>query len=245
MIALLLAAALARPPAAPGATAGLSQIDGAVEEAIGRGELPGAVVLVGRGDRILFRKAYGSRAVIPVREPMTLDTVFDLASLTKPVATATSVMILVGRGSVALADPVVKYLSEFGAGGGDRERVTVGELMTHRAGLAADDPIELYTGTKEEIFSRKYRLPLESPAGARFRYSDAGYEVLGELVGKVAGMPLDEFAEKNVFEPLGMTDTHFRPLATSRFLGERMGLTDASRTPLSRIAPTERRDDRW
>ncbi|PYQ64501.1 MAG: hypothetical protein DMF54_14165, partial [Acidobacteria bacterium] len=242
MIALLLAAALARPPAA---TAGLSQIDGAVEEAIGRGELPGAVVLVGRGDRILFRKAYGSRTVLPVREPMTLDTVFDVASLTKPVATATSVMILVERGSVALADPVVKYLSEFGAGGGDRERVTVGELLTHRAGLAADDPIELYTGTKEEIFSRKYRLPLESPAGARFRYSDAGYEVLGELVGKVAGMPLDEFAEKNVFEPLGMTDTHFRPLATSRFLGERMGLTDASRTPLSRIAPTERRDDRW
>src|SRR5439155_951569 len=122
-----------------------------------------------------------------------LGTVFDLASLTKPVATATSVMILVERGSVALADPVVKYLSEFGAGGGDRERVTVGELLTHRAGLAADDPIELYTGTKEEIFSRKYRLPLESPPGARFRYSDAGYEVLGELVGKVAGMPLDEF----------------------------------------------------
>ena len=245
MIALFLAAALARPPAAPGATAGLSQIDGAVEEAIGRGELPGAVVLVGRGDRILFRKAYGSRAVVPVREPMTLDTVFDLASLTKPVATATSVMILVERGSVALADPVVKYLPEFGAGGGDREKVTVEQLLTHRAGLAADDPIELYTGSKEEIFSRKYRLPLESPPGARFRYSDAGYEVLGELVGKVAGMALDEFAEKNVFEPLGMRDTHFRPLATSRFFGERMGLTDASQTPLSRIAPTERRDDRW
>ena len=248
MIALFLTAALARPPAAVDATDGvapLARIDRAVEEAIGRRELPGAVVLVGRGDRILFRKAYGSRAVLPIREPMTLDTVFDLASLTKPVATATSVMILVERGGIALLDPVVKYLPEFGAGGGDREKVTVGELLMHRAGLAADDPIELYTGTKEEIFSRKYRLPLESPPGARFRYSDAGYEVLGELVGKVAGMPLDEFAEKNIFQPLGMRDTHFRPLAASRFLGERIGLMDASRPPLSRIAPTERRDDRW
>jgi uncharacterized protein YbbC (DUF1343 family)/CubicO group peptidase (beta-lactamase class C family) len=248
VIALFLTAALARPPAAANATDGvarLARIDGAVEEAIGRRELPGAVVLVGRGDRILFRKAYGSRAVLPIREPMTLDTVFDLASLTKPVATATSVMILVERGEIALLDPVVKYLPEFGAGGGDREKVTIEELLTHRAGLAADDPIELYTGTKEEIFSRKYRLPLESPPGARFRYSDAGYEVLGELVGKVAGMPLDEFAEKNIFQPLGMRDTHFRPLAASRFLGERIGLMDASRPPLSRIAPTERRDDRW
>ncbi|HEX9302867.1 MAG TPA: exo-beta-N-acetylmuramidase NamZ domain-containing protein, partial [Thermoanaerobaculia bacterium] len=248
MIALLLAAALSRPPAAADATDGvarLAAVDRAVEEAIGRREIPGAVVLVGRGDRILFRKAYGSRAILPIREPMTLDTVFDLASLTKPIATATSVMILVERGEIALWDPVVKYLPEFAAGGGEREKVTVEQLLTHRAGLAADDPIELYTGTKEEIFYRKYRLPLESPPGARFRYSDAGYEVLGELVGKVAGMPLDEFAEKNIFQPLGMRDTHFRPLAASRFLGERIGLMDASRSPLSRIAPTERRDDRW
>jgi uncharacterized protein YbbC (DUF1343 family)/CubicO group peptidase (beta-lactamase class C family) len=248
MIALLFTAALARPAAATDAADGvarLARIDRAVEEAIGRRELPGAVVLVGRGDRILFRKAYGNRAVLPIREPMTLNTVFDLASLTKPVATATSVMILAERGGIALLDPVVKYLPEFGAGGGDREKVTVEQLLTHRAGLAADDPIELYTGTKEEIFSRKYRLPLESPPGARFRYSDAGYEVLGELVRKVAGMPLDEFAERNIFQPLHMRDTHFRPLATSRFLGERIGLMDASRPPISRIAPTERRDDRW
>jgi uncharacterized protein YbbC (DUF1343 family) len=244
VIALLLAAALARPPAA-GDGGRLARIDGAVEEAIGRGELPGAVVLVGRGDRVLFRKAYGSRAVVPVREPMTLDTVFDLASLTKPVATGTSVMILVERGEVALLDPVVKYLPEFGAGGGDRDKVTVEQLLTHRAGLAADDPLDLYTGTREEIFSRKFRLPLESPPGARFQYSDVGYEVLGELVAKVSGMPLDEFAEKNIFQPLGMRDTHFRPLVTLRFLGERIALTGISRPPISRIAPTERRDDRW
>jgi len=245
VIALLLAAVLARSAEAGLSAARLARIGAAVEEAIARRELPGAVVLVGRGDRILFRKAYGSRAIVPAREPMTLDTVFDLASLTKPVATATSVMILVERGELALLDPVVKYLPEFGAGGGDREKVTIEQLLTHRAGLAADDPLDLYTGTSEEIFSRKDRLPLKSPPGTRFRYSDAGYEELGELVRKVAGMPLDEFAEENIFQPLGMRDTHFRPLATSRFLGERIGLIDPSRPPLSRIAPTERRDDRW
>ena len=223
----------------------LSRIDAVVEEAIAHGDLPGAVVLVGRGDRIVFRKAYGNRAVVPSREPMTVDTVFDVASLTKPIATATSVMILVERGRLALADPVARYIPDFAAGGGDREKVTVAELLTHRAGFAPDDPLELYTGSPEEIFQRKYRQPLESPPGSRFRYSDVGYEILGELVRKVSGMPLDEFSEQEIFRPLGMKDTHFRPLTSSRFLGDRIGLNDPSRPPVSRIAPTERRDDHW
>ncbi|HEY6064561.1 MAG TPA: serine hydrolase [Thermoanaerobaculia bacterium] len=245
MIALLLAFALAGPAETGFAPARLARIDGVMEEAIARGDLPGAVVLVGRGDRIVFRKAYGNRAVRPSREPMTADTVFDVASLTKPVATATSVMILVERGRIALSDPVAKYIPEFAAGGGDRERVTVEHLLTHRAGLPPDDPIEIYTGTPEEIFARKYRLPLESPPGVRFRYSDVGYEVLGELVRRVSGAPLDEFAEREIFRPLGMKDTHFRRLTASRFLGDRIGLADPSRPPLARIAPTERRDDHW
>ncbi len=245
MIALLLAVALARPAEAGFSAARLARIDAIVGEAIDRKELPGAVVLVGRGEKVVYRKAYGNRAVLPAREAMTLDTVFDVASLTKPVATATSVMILVERGTIALWDPVVKYIPEFAPEKGDREKVTVGELLTHRAGFVADDPIELYTGTPEEIFARKYRQPLESPPGARFRYSDVGFEVLGELVRKVSGLSLDLFAEKEIFRPLGMKDSHFRPLATSRFLGERIGLTGLSWPPLSRIAPTERRDDRW
>jgi uncharacterized protein YbbC (DUF1343 family) len=176
---------------------------------------------------------------------MTVDTVFDLASLTKPVATATSVMILVERGRLALLDPVARHLPEFAAGGGDREKVTVEQLLTHRAGFVPDDPLDLYTGTPEEIFLRKYALPLESPPGARFRYSDVGYEVLGELVRRVSGSPLDEFAAREIFRPLGMKDSHFRPLSSARFLGERMALADSSWPPLARIAPTERRDDRW
>jgi uncharacterized protein YbbC (DUF1343 family) len=245
LIALLLLAALARPAEAGFSAARLARIDGAVEESIGRGELPGAVVLVGRRDRVVFRRAYGSRAVLPSREPMTVDTVFDVASLTKPVVTATSVMILVERGKVALLDPVVKHIPEFAAGGGEREKVTVEQLLTHRAGLVPDDPIELYTGTPDEIFARKYRQPLEASPGSRFRYSDVGYEVLGELIRRVAGMSLDEFSEREIFRPLEMEDSHFRPLAKFRFLGERMGLVGLTQPPLSRIAPTERRDDHW
>jgi uncharacterized protein YbbC (DUF1343 family)/CubicO group peptidase (beta-lactamase class C family) len=223
----------------------LARIDAAVGEAIARGDLPGAVVLVGRGDRVVFRRAYGDRAVVPSREPMTVETVFDVASLTKPVATATSVMILVERGRLSLLDPVARHLPEFASGGGDREKVTVEQLLTHRAGFVADDPLDLYTGTPEEIFLRKYALPLESPPGVRFRYSDVGYEVLGELVRRVSGSALDEFTAREIFRPLGMKDSHFRPLSAARFLGERMALADSSVPPLARIAPTERRDDRW
>jgi len=245
LIALVLAAALAAAPVTGFSAARLARIDTAVEEALAARDLPGAVVLVGRHDRVVFRKAYGNRALLPARETMTVDTVFDIASLTKPVATATSVMILVERGKVALRDPVVRYLPEFAAGGGEREKVTVEHLLTHRAGFPPDDPLELYTGAPEEIFARKYREPLEAPPGTRFRYSDVGHEVLGELVRKVAGVPLDLFAEKNVFVPLGMKDTHFRPLAGAPFLGERLDLTGAARPPLARIAPTEKRGDRW
>ena len=246
MIALLLAAALARPAAPAQVSAPrLAAIDTAVEESIAHGDLPGAVVIVGIRDRVVYRKAFGNRAVLPSREPMTVDTVFDVASLTKPVVTATSLMILVERGKVALRDPVVRYIPEFAPDGGDRAKVTVEQLLTHRAGLPPDDPIDLYTGSPAEIFERKYRQPLEGPPGTRFRYSDVGYEVLGSLVERVSGEPLDRFAEENIFRPLGMKESHFRRVATSRFLGEKMDLADPSRPPVSRIAPTERRDDRW
>ncbi|MGE5277651.1 MAG: serine hydrolase [Acidobacteriota bacterium] len=232
MIACLLAAAaLARPAEAGLSAARLARIDAVVAEAIGRGELPGAVVLVGRNGRVAFRKAYGDRALLPDREPMTVDTVFDVASLTKCVATAPAVMILVEEGRLRLGDPVARYIPEFAPEGGDRARVTVEQLLTHRAGFPPDDPIELYTGTRPEILARRYRQPLARRPGEAFVYSDAGYEVLGELVLRVSGEPLDRFAKDRIFRPLGMMDTTFLPLEA----GE----------PASRIAPTERRDGRW
>jgi uncharacterized protein YbbC (DUF1343 family)/CubicO group peptidase (beta-lactamase class C family) len=208
----------------------LGRIDGAVEGVLARKELPGAVVLVGRGEKVVFRKAYGQRAVVPEREAMTVDTAFDLASVTKVVATATSVMLLVEHGKVRLLDPVVKHLPEFGREGG-RERVTVEQLLTHRAGLVPDDAMDLYRGTREEILARKAKVPLTSAPGQRFVYSDAGYEALGLLVEKVSGRPFDVFARENVFAPLGMRETEFRPAGRGSL-------------PLARIAPTEKVDGR-
>ncbi|HEX8557881.1 MAG TPA: exo-beta-N-acetylmuramidase NamZ domain-containing protein, partial [Pyrinomonadaceae bacterium] len=199
----------------------LAFIDGAVAEAIGRGELPGAVVLVARRGGVVWRKAYGARALVPGREEMTPDTVFDVASLTKVVATTTSAMILVERGRLRLADPVSRYIPELKGEG--RERITVEHLLTHRSGYAPDfDLAEPWSG-HEEMLKRLYAEPLRSAPGARFVYSDIGMIALGEVVGRVAGEPLDAFARRNIFEPLGMKDTGFRPPAGLR----------------ARVAPTE------
>jgi uncharacterized protein YbbC (DUF1343 family)/CubicO group peptidase (beta-lactamase class C family) len=238
LFAPVLAAALAlSAPVAPssvGMSAGrLGRLDAAIADSIAKKECPGAVVLVGRHGKVVFRKAYGNRAVTPAVEPMTVDTIFDMASLTKVVATATSVMTLVEDGKIRLQDRVAKFLPEFASGGGARDQVTVEELLTHRAGLVADDPMALYTGSREEIFERKYRQPLANPPGARFVYSDVGFEVLGEIVRRVSGLPLDEYAKKRVFVPLGMKDTDFIPLSSP---SKKSSLSSL----LPRIAPTEK-----
>jgi uncharacterized protein YbbC (DUF1343 family)/CubicO group peptidase (beta-lactamase class C family) len=214
----------AAAPAAVGMSAErLAQLDGVVAQSIERKETPGAVVLAARKGRVVWRKAYGARAVEPRREPMTADTIFDAASLTKVVATATSVMILVERGLVRLNDPVSRFIPELKDEG--RERITVEHLLTHRSGYAPDfDLREQWTGTEEAI-KRLQTERLRQAPGARFVYSDIGYIALGEIVRRASGTPLDEFARKNIFGPLGMRDTSFRPAATLR----------------ARIAPTERR----
>jgi len=251
MIPLLLALALgARVPNGGAAAERLARIDGVVSESIARHELPGAVVLAGHRGKVIFQKAYGNRAVEPFAEPMTVDTVFDVASLTKTVATATSIMILIEEGKLLLSDPVVKHIPEFAPEGGDRAKVTIEHLLTHRAGLPPDDPLDFYTGTPDEIFARKYQQPLKSAPGSQFVYSDAGYEVLGELVRRVSGERLDRFAEQHIFRALGMKDTGFRPLR-SPFTpnplpgGEGVGGGGALRRDLTRFAPTERRADHW
>jgi uncharacterized protein YbbC (DUF1343 family)/CubicO group peptidase (beta-lactamase class C family) len=209
-------------PSKVGMSAGhLAYIDAAVNESIEKKELPGAVVLVARRGGVVWRKAYGSRAIVPQREAMTVDTIFDVASLTKIVATATSVMILVERGKVRLSDPVTLHIPELKGEG--RDRITVEQLLTHRAGYAPDfDLGEQWTGN-DEMLKRLYREPLRNAPGARFVYSDISFIALGEIVRRVSGESLDEFARKNIYEPLGMRDTGFRPRAEL----------------LTRIAPTE------
>ncbi len=201
----------------------LAGIDSAVNEAIGRRQLPGAVVLVARNGRVVWNKSYGARAVEPVREPMTLNTIFDVASLTKVVATATSIMILVERGKLNLSDPVSNYIPELKGNG--RDKITIELLLTHRSGYAPDfDLKERWTGSDEAI-RRLIKEPLRHPPSSRFVYSDIGYIALGEVVHRVSGFTLDEFARRNIFVPLAMRDTGFRPNANQR----------------ARIAPTEKR----
>jgi uncharacterized protein YbbC (DUF1343 family)/CubicO group peptidase (beta-lactamase class C family) len=212
-----------RPEAVSLSHKSLARMDQVIADAIAHQELPGAVVLVGRKGRVVWRKAYGQRALEPAREPMTADTIFDLASLTKVVATATSIMILVERGKVRLNDPLSKFIPEIRGEG--RELITVELLLTHRAGYAPDfDLRERWSGPDEAI-KRLVKEPLKSMPGTRFVYSDIGYIALGEVVRRASGVPLDEFARRNIFLPLGMHDTGFRPKPILR----------------SRVAPTETR----
>jgi uncharacterized protein YbbC (DUF1343 family) len=190
----------------------LQGIDAVVTQAIADRKLPGAVVLVGRGDTVLFRKAYGNRAVSPAREAMTLDTIFDLASLTKVVATTTAVMKLVEDGQVRLNDTVASFIPEFGRYG--KERLTVRDLLTHTSGLRPDlDLGEKWTGAETAIKLASEEV-LTSPAPHRFVYSDINFELLGEIVARVSHTPLDLFVHDRIFEPLGMHETTFKPPAS-------------------------------
>ena len=216
------------PPKAVGFDpARLAKVGEAVTRAVEAKVVPGAVVVVGRHGKVALAKAVGKRAVEPADEAMTRDTIFDMASLTKPVATATSVMLLVEQGKVEFGDVVTTHLPEMtgpGAAG-----ITVEQLMRHRSGLIADNPIADYKDGVEAAWAKIGALkPLTRP-GERFNYSDVNFLILGRLVEKVSGQPLDEFAREHVFKPSGMTDAHFRPT--------RANVEDLP--PVGRIAPTE------
>ena len=200
----------------------LAYIDEAVNAEIAKKQLPGAVVLVGRQGKIVYRKAFGNRALEPNVEAMTPDTIFDLASLTKVVATATSVMILVERGKVRLGDPVSRYIPEFGEMG--KKNITVEQLLTHRSGLIPDNAIEDYHQGAEKAWENIWKLAPIAEVGSKFIYSDVNFEVLGELVKRISGKPLNEFAAENIYRPLSMKDTGFLPAKNLQ----------------SRIAPTEK-----
>lgn len=209
-------------PAAPAVDASrLAKIDEVVAEAIAEKKLPGAVVLVGRGDEVVFRKAYGNRAMAPTVEPMTLDTIFDMASLTKVVATTTAVMMLVEDGKIRLTDPVAQYIPAFARYG--KDRVTVRHLLTHMSGLRPDvDLADPWVGYEAAITLANEEV-LSAAPGRQFVYSDIGFFLLAEIVAKAGGQPFEQFVATRLFQPLGMKDTAFNPDASLR----------------GRIAPTE------
>jgi uncharacterized protein YbbC (DUF1343 family)/CubicO group peptidase (beta-lactamase class C family) len=201
----------------------LTHLDEIIQAEIEKKQLPGAVVVVGRQGRIVWRRAYGNRAIEPQPEPMAVDTVFDLASLTKVVATATSAMILVERGLFRLGDPVAHYIPEFAEMG--KKNITVEQLLIHRSGLIADNEIKDYEQGPEKAMEHIWKLAPLAEAGSKFIYSDVNYIVLAELVKRVSHKTIDEFAAENIFQPLGMKDTGFKPAESLK----------------PRIAPTEKR----
>ncbi|HVJ05381.1 MAG TPA: exo-beta-N-acetylmuramidase NamZ domain-containing protein [Candidatus Saccharimonadales bacterium] len=204
----------------------LSAVDDIMNGAVSRGTIPGGVVLIGHDGKVVYRKAFGMRSLEPNREAMTADTIFDLASLTKCVATATSVMRLVQEGKLRLNDPVAVYLPEFAKNG--KENITLRQLLTHFSGLREDlDLKAAWTGR-----SSAYQMVMDEkpafPPGSRFLYSDINFQTLGFVVEKVSGLGLNEYAARNVFEPLAMHNTRYLPPAEFR--------------PL--IAPTEYNENR-
>jgi uncharacterized protein YbbC (DUF1343 family)/CubicO group peptidase (beta-lactamase class C family) len=192
----------------------LAAIDSVAKEAIRTGECPGAVVVVGQAGRVVYRKAFGHRALVPRELPMSVHTIFDMASVTKVVATTTAIMQLVEQGKIVLSAPVSDYWPEFKANG--KEAITVRELMTHYSGLPPDLELKPEWSGYETAMKMIVDVKPIAPPGTRFIYSDINFETLGELVRRVSGEPLDVYCSRHIFKPLGMKATRFNPPGTWR-----------------------------
>ncbi len=184
------------------------QVDALIDEAVRTGLIPGAVLVIGHDGQAIYRKAYGSRAIVPHREPMTLDTIFDAASLTKVTATTPCLMKLFEQGKLRIDDPVTKYLPEFQGGHSD---ITIRLLMTHFSGMPPDlELVPRWSGYETGIQRALVTKPI-APPGAKFIYSDINFILLGEIVRRVSGETLPEFAHEQIYGPLGMNDSRFQP----------------------------------
>ncbi len=205
----------------------LQNIQREIAKAHEAGEYAGCVVAIGYRGKLVYLEAYGDRQVEPTRLPMQTDTLFDMASLTKPIATATSVMVLIERGQVRLRDQLKKHLPDLTGEG--TEAITLEHLLTHQAGYVPDNSIKDYQFGVEESWKRLLALEPRSTPGTEFKYSDVGFELLGLLVERVSGKPLDEFTKSEIFIPLGMQKTGYRPTAELA----------------KNVASTEQRDGHW
>jgi uncharacterized protein YbbC (DUF1343 family)/CubicO group peptidase (beta-lactamase class C family) len=210
----LAVAALAQP--IPGA----ADLDAVINQAIHENRIPGAVLVVGHKSQIVYRKAYGNRALVPAVELMTVDTIFDCASLTKVVATTSAMMKLFEQGKVRIDDPVIVYLPEYEGG---KSTATVRDLMTHYSGMPPDLKLVPAWSGYETGIRMALNDPPTNPPGTHFTYSDINFNLVAEIVHRVSGEMLNDYVRRNVFEPLGMKESMFLPPASLR----------------PRIAPTE------
>lgn len=198
----------------------LAEMDTAINDAIANHKCPGGVLWL-EHDGEVYEKSYGSRAVVPAREPMTDDTIFDAASLTKVVATTPAVMLLIERGSVKLGERVSLYIPEFTGEG--RESITVRELLTHTSGLPPDIETKTDWHGESEAIKKACAEKLQAQPGTAFKYSDINFILLGEIVQRVSRTTLEVFVQREIYAPLKMTDTGYLP----------------SKEKLPRTAPTE------
>jgi uncharacterized protein YbbC (DUF1343 family)/CubicO group peptidase (beta-lactamase class C family) len=215
---------LAGAPLCAQTFSGATELDNTINQAIRDDKIPGGVVLIGHAGKVVYHKAYGNRALLPAKEAMTEDTIFDVASLTKVVATTSCIMKLFEEGRIWPDDLVTKYLPEFQGG---RSPITIRDLMTHFSGLRPDLDLEpAWSGYETGI----HRAVIDKPAGppdTKFVYSDINFILLGEIVKRLSGMPENEYAKKILFDPLGMKETGYLPAPSL----------------LPRIAPTETMKD--
>ncbi len=194
----------------------------AFEEAIGQGILPGGVVLVGRGDEVVFNSAFGFRSLLPEKSPMQPDSIFDLASLTKALATTTALMLLVREKKIRLEDRVNRFIPNFGVFG--KTHITIRHLLAHCSGLPSWKPYykEIISaeksgrpnfvasrGARSFAFDGIHREKLVAPPGTRTLYSDLGFMLLGEIVEEISGRTLDRYCQEGIFDPMGLRSTFF------------------------------------
>ncbi len=205
----------------------LAGIEPLMLDGIENGNMPGGVVCVGRHGKIVYLEAFGNRQVGDAPEKMTVDTVFDMASLTKPVATATSIMKLVEEGHFLLRDKVVRFMPEFAPNG--KDEITIQDLLLHQSGLIPDNALADYQDGPDVAWERICQLKLTAPVGERFRYSDVNFIVLAKLVERVTGKNIHEFSHEEIYAPLKMTETGYNP----------------SEELKTRAAPTQKRDGHW
>src|SRR5690348_15675931 len=184
-------------------------IEKIVNRAIAEHKIPGAVVIVGHNGRVMYRRAFGMRSLVPMREKMTVNTIFDMASLTKPLMTATAVMQLAQEGKIRVDDPVAKYIPEFGANG--KSHITIRDLLTHYSGLPPDLSLAKPWAGKGEAYRRAFAIAPLRPPGVRFQYSDINFITLGALVERVSGEPLDVYDLRHIIRPLRLKHTRYLP----------------------------------
>ncbi len=187
----------------------LKSISKIVNLEIRKGKIPGAVVMIGTHNKIIYHQAFGKRSIKPIKISMTKDTIFDLASLTKVIATTTAIMKLYEEGKIKIDDKVSTYIPEFSKNG--KDNITIRHLLTHYSGLKPDLPLNTdWNGYDTAIRMATDDSVIYTP-GSRFIYSDINFEILGEIVSRVSGKPFHIYCEENIFEPLGMRNTFFAP----------------------------------